>query len=840
MIEPLLPEIENGAIVLTANRRLARLLAGDYDGIRSRSEIQAWSAARIVPLGTWLSSLWSDALLTGRADRLVLNETQELSLWERIIRESEAGGELLQPREAARVAAQAWLLSKQYRLPNPSQSRLGNASPDAAAFADWAAEFARVCDEHGWITSAELPDSVPIEQAHHAVLCGFDELTPQQEHFLAALNWVRFEPAPPPRVDVRRASFPDAIAEYRVAAKWCRSLLEERGADRIGVVVPRLAAARDQVERIFCEELGSAAAFHVSAGRPLAKYPVVRAALLFLKLGRQNLSLSDAGAILRSPYLPGAAGGLTSRAMLDVGLRKRRQRRVATSELRSCISLDAFETVWRDLPRVQSPGEWAAAFEALLEASGWPGDVALSSAEYQSRDAFSKLLDELASYDLTTPAWDFGEAYERLRELAETTEFGLEDEGAPVQVMGVLESAGSQFDALWITGLHDGAWPQPAHANPFLPVTMQRECNMPHSSDARELEFSRVVTGRLLRAAPRVVFSWPRRDKDAELRPSPLLSDIPDWTVPDQPGWMEFLDRRSSLEEVVDTSGPPVGAEHARGGTSILKNQAACPFRAFAENRLRARPLEEPEPGIGPADRGTVLHRALDTFWREVGSYEQLVATPPAQLAAIARDAIERGFGSLLPGTRVREIECERLTDLLADWLDVERQRGPFRVSAREDAREVEIGGLRIKTRIDRVDQLPDGRQVVIDYKSNAPSLNSWEGDRPAEPQVPLYAAKCATHVAAALFANLRPGELKFTGIADEKLAEKVREWNTTLEKIAVEFAEGRADVDPRKGACDNCRLTPLCRISEAKDCGAGPRPAAGSQPAPHSAGSGN
>jgi RecB family exonuclease len=172
----------------------------------------------------------------------------------------------------------------------------------------------------------------------------------------------------------------------------------------------------------------------------------------------------------------------------------------------------------------------------------------------------------------------------------------------------------------------------------------------------------------------------------------------------------------------------------------------------------------------------------------------------------------------MLRGTRLREIECGRLTGLLMDWLDVERRRTPFRVAAREDAREVEIGGLKIKTRIDRVDELPDGRQVVIDYKSNAPPLNSWEGDRPAEPQVPLYAAKCATQVAAALFANLRPGELKFTGIAEEKgLAGKIREWDTTLEKIALEFAQGRAQVDPRKGACDNCRLTPLCRVSEVK-----------------------
>jgi probable DNA repair protein len=624
---------------------------------------------------------------------------------------------------------------------------------------------------------------------------------------------------------VRRVSYPDAAAEYRAAAKWCRNLLEHESARRIAVIIPSLSSLRDQIEHVFRQELGSDSVFHVSAGRPLAKYPVVRAALLFLKLGRASLSLSDAGAILRSRYLRGAGQDLSSRSLLDVRLRRRRQRGVGTSELRGCISLEPFEAVWRELPRAQTPGEWAASFEALLAAVGWPGDEALNSAEYQSRDAFVRVLGDLASHDLTTPAWDFGEAYDHLTELAQTTEFGPEDEGAPVQVMGVLESAGSQFDALWTAGLDDGAWPRPAQPNPFLPVAMQRERNLPHSSDAREFEFSRVATERLLAAAPRIVFSWPRRDKDAELRPSAFLSGIPDWTGPEETGWMDFLGRRCALEEVVDISGPPVGTAQAQGGTSILKNQAACPFRAFAENRMGARSLEEPEPGIGPIDRGMVLHRALDLFWREAGSYEWLIAASPASLAAIARESVDRAFGPLFRGTRLREIERERLTGLILDWLDIERERAPFRVVACEDTREVEIGGLKIKTRMDRVDELPDGRQIIIDYKANAPALNSWEGERPAEPQVPLYASRCATHVAAALFANLRPGDLKFAGIAEQKdlvpevransLAEKIREWNATLENIALQFAQGRAEVDPRKGACDNCRLTALCRISE-------------------------
>ncbi len=840
MIEPLLSEIENGAAVLTANRRLARFLNQAYTEFHVRSGSSAWKAARILPFGAWLNSLWSDAILTGQRGSVVLNETQEFSLWERIVRESESGKELLQPRAAARTAAQAWQLLKQYRFPLHTLSLA--AHPDVAAFSGWAGEFDRVCREYGWITASELPDAVSElvrsgagTLPRRTVLCGFDEFTPQQQDFLSELaragcDWVRFEPAAPPGVDVRRASFPDAVAEYRAAAQWCRTLVEKAPEARIGVIVPRLTAVRDQVERIFREELGSEGAIHVSAGRPLARYPLIRAALLFLKLGRARLSLADAGAILRSPYLPGAARDLGARAMADASLRRKRQRRVPASELRERIPAAAFEAAWRELPRVQSPGQWAASFENLLAAAGWPGDVDLTSAEYQTRDAFLQLLEELASYELTTPSWDFGEAYERLTELAETSEFGIEDEGAPVQVMGILESSGSQFDALWVAGLHDGAWPQPAQPNPFLPLAMQRERNLPHSSDARELEFSRVTTARLLAAAPTVVLSWPRRERDADLRPSPFLDGVCDWAGPDVAGWMEFIGRRSVLEELEDSYGPPVDSTQARGGTSILKNQAACPFRAFAENRLDARPLDEPEPGLGPAARGTVLHKALDALWREVGSYEQLAATAPERLAAIVRESLDRAFGPLLRGTRLREIERDRLAALILEWLELELERAPFRVAACEDTREVEIGGLRIKTRIDRVDELADGRQVVIDYKSNAPPLNSWEGDRPAEPQVPLYASKCAANVAAAVFANLRPGELNFAGLATQKglvpgarpesLAEKIREWDTRLEKIAQEFASGRAEVDPRKGACENCRLAALCRIPELRAAG--------------------
>jgi len=60
--------------------------------------------------------------------------------------------------------------------------------------------------------------------------------------------------------------------------------------------------------------------------------------------------------------------------------------------------------------------------------------------------------------------------------------------------------------------------------------------------------------------------------------------------------------------------------ETARGGSALFKNQAACPFRAFAAHRLDAYPLDEPVAGLDAAERGSILHAALEFIWRELAN----------------------------------------------------------------------------------------------------------------------------------------------------------------------------------------------------------------------------
>ena len=66
---------------------------------------------------------------------------------------------------------------------------------------------------------------------------------------------------------------------------------------------------------------------------------------------------------------------------------------------------------------------------------------------------------------------------------------------------------------------------------------------------------------------------------------------------------------------------------------------------------------------------------------------------------------------------RFAEIEQGRLIRLALGWLKEDRKRSDFAVVAIEAKRKVAIGGLTLTTRLDRVDELDDGRRIIIDYK---------------------------------------------------------------------------------------------------------------------------
>ena len=102
----------------------------------------------------------------------------------------------------------------------------------------------------------------------------------------------------------------------------------------------------------------------------------------------------------------------------------------------------------------------------------------------------------------------------------------------------------------------------------------------------------------------------------------------------------------------------------------------------------------------------------------------------------------------------------------IGDWLALEAGRQPFTVeSCEERLQDVHVGNLKLNLRADRIDQLPDGSRLLLDYKTGNVSTASWDGDRLDDPQLPLYAAYGnVENVSGILFARIRSGKIEFEG----------------------------------------------------------------------------
>jgi len=878
--------------VLTPNARLAGALAQAVADEHLAAGRDAWPAPDILPFGLWLERLHDEARFDdagGRVAPLLAPEAERLG-WEIAIGGDPGRPLLVGAGALAREARAAWALANDWGI----EGALGSwdGAEDARAFAGWAAAWRERLRRQGWIDAPALRELAPALLARPAVrkpatlvAYAFDIVTPAQRRVLDACRGAGIEvvEAGPPRyaASVRVVATESPRREIEMAARWARARLEAAPGPRrprIGVVVPDLAQRREAVARAFSRVLapgGRTAGgplFNLSMGRALAEHPLVDFALAFLALAGEPVAFERASRVLRSPFLGEGEAEMAARARLDAALRRVAPPLLDLGDLREAIARASADSPGRRAPacrrleerlaaaaavrppgRSVAPSAWAAHFAAQLAAAGFPGERTLDSPEHQALAKWHEALASLGALGVVAGTLTGEAARRHLRQACADAVFQSGTGEAPVQVLGLLESVGLDFDALWVTGLTDDAWPQSPRPNPFLPVALQKKAGIPQASAEASLDLDRRITAAWASAAPEVVFSHGLLDEDRVLAPSPLVAPF-ERVEPASFGLPAFVGLREALfaagrdpgawEAREDRQAPPVRAGTARGGTALLADQAACPFRAFARHRLRAEALDAVEPGLDAAVRGQLLHLVMERAWRELRSHAALVAMPQAELAALAAAAARAAVARVRaerPGRlegRFAKLEEERLANAALEWLAIDRDRPPFTVALREDELAIEAGGLAFRGRVDRLDRLEAGGLAVIDYKTGSPSVGGWLGERPDDPQLPLYALAAGDEVKAVAFACLRKGERGFTGLAREEgllqgvgtvdkhrsagklhasWSELMAAWREATARLAAEFAAGHAPVDPKKrfASCTWCELGALCRIRE-------------------------
>jgi probable DNA repair protein len=844
-----------------------------------------WPTPSVLFWEDWLAQGWRN-IEVNRAMHtelpMLLNEDQELSLWEMIIRENweqQLDFGPLQHSATAKSARNAWHLLRSWNLELADLDQ--DLNQDTEAFRIWAREFSRRANAGAWLSRSELGGQIGGAVSATGWCAdttvrwlGFDTLTPSQQALRQRLNengiQVEFV------ADVGTAgaacyqSCREPSHEIESAARWARALLERGERGPIGVVFLDLGPVRDEVEHTFHKILHPEqriaadptqhSTFHLSLGQRLVRAPVIAHALLVLACFSEARPYSDLSDLIHSPFIRGGMSEHPARGQLDLGLRKSGLARIQLDGLETLLTthrwdcpvlgegLDRVRDLAADRSQRRSPAAWADLFASWLQAIGWPGDRVPNSTEYQAIEAWRDSLARFAGLGVVTKELRLHEAIRVLTRIVSERIFQPRTPRAPVQIMGIMEAGGMEFSHLWLAGMSDEQWPPAPRPNPFLPHALQRLHEMPGASAKHTLEYAAIVTRRLLGSAAKIVISYPQRRREQPLKLSPLFAHAPEAApgvipVSEFNGYSHQLNRqRPVLEPLMDRYGPQVSrAQALSGGVGVIRDQAACPFRAFTRHRLHAKSVPEIEPGLSAAERGSIVHQCLARIWRRLGEQSKLLRASPQELSALITAEVSAVLSKLVIADSARfrrefvNLERRRLVALIEEWFEVERSRAPFQVIASEQETTFTAVGIEFLLRADRVDRCEDGSIIVIDYKTGGnTSVHQWFDDRPGDPQLPIYLLSVREPVNALAFAQVRRGQCELKGLGAVATAPGIqsfvdsryndgrdwnrqqRHWRTVIEQLVTAIRDGEAAVDPKSpNECQYCDVSAVCRVFE-------------------------
>lgn len=872
-----LAHLEAGGLLLTADLRQARILRRLHDRAQLAKGLRAWPSAQVLPLDAWLDQQWRDAGAERNELPQALQPVALRWLWRRLTVQDAPG--LLDPGELGSRARASWLRLLAHGGGVEELSRWP-LTRDQQAFAAWARAAERQLRERNACDAADLARLLVAHQAlpepgPPLLLAGFRRPSPAQSALFDALVRRGWQVArlglPQSGGAAWRHAAADPESEREAMLAWLRARLDERPEGIHGLIVPDLAAQRGAVERALSAalqpdlELPGAARdriFDLAGGRPLASQPVAEIAFDAIRCALGQADWTVATRLLRSVHVAGGLAEREARTRLDVALREAQGAYPASPDALAAAARRAAAPMFADAlsssaarlagPARRSAAVWAEAFGGCLAAWGWPGEATLDTSAWQSASRLRELLHELASLALFAHGFSATEALAQLRELA-SAPFQPESGEPAVFVLDSWDDPGLAFDSLWVAGLTASAWPRPVAVDPLLPIETQRRLGMPHATAEDCVADARSVVACWRARAGALVLSWPSRENDTDVDGSPLVpAELP--SAPPAPGLVtraRLWCAAARLEPLGEDRAPPLAAARAHGGARVLELQSQCPFRAFARLRLRAEPLEEPQPGIDRRVRGQVLHRALEGLWSGLGSQRALLALGAEDCERLVTAAIERAIAEVAPagaGRRTLRLEREWQQRAIHHLLTLERSRPPFTVAETERGMTGSIGGLELALRVDRVDE-SGGARIVIDYKTGAVRGTPWRGARMDAPQLPLYAVLHPRRPAGIAIAEINATRARLVGVGGEgagieglvpaqefKLTEDresgfgwqqvTERWWAWLDRLARDHAEGKADVDPKLGAntCRHCHLHALCRVESAaaEDAGDG------------------
>jgi len=320
-------------------------------------------------------------------------------------------------------------------------------------------------------------------------------------------------------------------------------------------------------------------------------------------------------------------------------------------------------------------------------------------------------------------------------------------------IWGLLEARLQNADLVILGGLNEGVWPPEADPSPWMSRPMMRQFGLPMPE--RRIGLSAHDFAQAF-AAPEVYLSRSARSGGSPQVPSrwlvrlqTLLGESNALTEGDDESWLHWAEALTR-PDIHDEGGlgplseprptPPVSARPTRMSVTQIEIWIRDPYAIYARRILGLQPLDDIEADPGAADRGIVVHKALERFIER--HMDALPDNAEAELIEIGAQV----FDEYIASPSVRAFWWPRFKRIASWFINFEQERrlaGTLPALIEADG-QIEIdslgGAFTLTCQADRVDRDLSGGLTIIDYKTGQPP-STPQVDSGLTPQLPLEAA---------------------------------------------------------------------------------------------------
>ena len=308
-------------------------------------------------------------------------------------------------------------------------------------------------------------------------------------------------------------------------------------------------------------------------------------------------------------------------------------------------------------------------------------------------------------------------------------------------IWGPLEARLQRADLLILGGLNEGTWPPSVETGPWINRPMRAALGLPQPE--RRIGLSAHDFASAL-AAEGVLLTRAEREGGAPTVPSRWLARLdalfgydPESGAPapeyiqrgrhELLAWAEKLDSSDHYEpRSRPRPTPPIDSRPTRLTVSDIEQWRRDPYGLYARRILNLEALDPLEAELGAAERGSSLHAALDEFLKTYPS-----GLLPSDALRLFEQMGERHLEAVLAAPAERTFWWPRFQRLARWFIATEnaRRAAGTRFLEGETDGSIGIGGLTIRGRADRIDEIEPGGWEIIDYKTGrVPSPKELEG----------------------------------------------------------------------------------------------------------------